>query len=118
MNSVDINYYLNYYFLRLQVALGGSNPVVLFFTRRLLRNSGVNLNARNGVLELTKGNRIMRIPPKHFGYASSLAGRFDLYFSLVEPVSRDGFSVVDYSVPRLQTLAVSGLQFEMHVGRC
>jgi FkbM family methyltransferase len=104
---------IHYCFLRMQVALGGSNPVVLFFTRRLCRHTGVNLNVRDGALELIKGNRVMRIPFKHFGYAPSLAGRFDLYFSLVKPVTREGLSVVDYSVPRLQTLAVSGLQFEM-----
>ena len=104
---------IHYLFLRTQVALGGTNPLVIFFTRRLLRGTGVELQVREGALELVKGSRIMRIPAKHFGYAASLAGRFDLFYSLVVPTPRGDFAVVDYSVPKLQTLSTSGLQFEM-----
>ncbi len=104
---------LDYLYLRMKVALGGTNPLVLYSTRRLCGHTGVQLNAHQGALELVKGTKIMRIPAKHFGYAPSLAERFDSHFAMVVPFMRDGFSVVDYSAPRLQTLAVSGLQFEM-----
>lgn len=106
---MDIHYLL----LRLKVALGGTNPLVVLSTRRALKKTGVALHVRDGALELVKDRRIMRIPAEHFGYAPSLAERFDMNFSAVLPTERDGFSVVDYSIPKLQTLKSSGLQFEM-----
>jgi FkbM family methyltransferase len=55
----------------------------------------------------------MRLSSRHFVYAPDLAQHFDRYFAPLVPEVIDGVSVMDYSSPRLQTYAASGLQFEL-----
>lgn len=96
------------------ISLGPGNPLVLFLIDRKCRQFGATLTSEGSFLRLQKGQREMRLAPKHFVYAPDMAERFDLYFSPLVPTEVGGMSVLDYSRPGiLQTYIRSGLQFEL-----
>jgi FkbM family methyltransferase len=105
---------LRRFFSTTSIRLGPRNPLVRFVIDRKCRQFGARLTGNGAFLSLQKGEREMRLAPKHFVYAPDMAERFDLYFSPLVPTNRDGKLVLDYSQPGiLQTYARSGLQFEM-----
>lgn len=61
---------------------------------------------------LQRGNRQIRISRQHLLYSMDTSKHFDEYFSEVPPEQKNGKLEVDYSKPRLHTLA-NGLQFEL-----
>lgn len=103
----------HYQLTRLAIALGPSNPFVRVRLRAACRQYGVSLRFTGSVLELVKADHVIRISARQFGYAPSLAVKYDHYFEQVEPSVVDGNQVVDYSAPKLQRYRVSGLEFEV-----
>jgi len=104
----------HYQMTRLAIALGPRNPLVRVMLQRACRPHGADLRFADSVVDIVKGDHVIRISARHFGYAPPLAAKFDHYFSQVEP-SPDGSSlVVDYSAPRLQKYRASGLEFEVN----
>lgn len=97
----------------LAIRLGPENPLVGWMTRRRCRQHGAELVRRGNILELNNNGRIMRLSLRHFVYAPDLSQHFERYFAPLIPEMRDGVSLLDYSSPRLQTYARSGLQFEL-----
>jgi FkbM family methyltransferase len=89
------------------------DPNALNIARKCLAQ-GVEIESREGNVWLRKGEGAMILAPRHFVYAETLAGQFDLYFAPMVPQPRDGVMVVDYSrTGNLQRYAKSGLEFEM-----
>jgi FkbM family methyltransferase len=104
----------HYMLTRLAIALGPGNPFVRALARRGCAPHGVALNFSSGAVDLVKANQIIRISPKQWIYAPSIAASFDSYFGQVEPTPEAGTLVVDYSGPRLQKYRSSGLEFEIN----
>jgi FkbM family methyltransferase len=96
------------------IRLGPQNTLVLFLIDRKCRQFGATLTNKGSFLSLQKGNREMRMAPKHFVYAPDIAEHFDIYFSPLVPTEVSGTLMLDCSRPGiLQTYADSGLQFQM-----
>jgi FkbM family methyltransferase len=94
------------------IKLGPRNILVRFLIDRKCREFGATLTDNGSYLSLRKGNREMRLAPKHFVYAPDMAERFDIYFSPLVPTEGGGILLLDFSRPGiLQTYASSGLQF-------
>lgn len=106
---LDVHYQLT----RLAIALGPSNPFVRVRLRAACRQYGTSLRFAGTVLDIAKADHVIRISARQFGYAPSLAMKFDHYFGQVEPTAINGSLVVDYSAPGLQRYRVSGLEFEV-----
>lgn len=104
----------HYQMTRLAIGLGPGNPLVRVMLRRACRRHGVELRFADSVVDIVKGDHVIRISARQFGYAPSLAAKFDHYFEQVEPTALDGSLIVDYSAPRLQRYRVSGLEFEVN----
>jgi methyltransferase, FkbM family len=68
----------------------------------------------SAAVDIVKGDRVIRISPRNWVYAPSLASSFDAYFGQVEPTPHGSSLVVDYSVPRLQKYVSTGLEFEIN----
>lgn len=98
---------------KMVIRLGMRNPLVRFLISRRCRSQGVNVAVHDNVVEIRKQDRRMLIAARHFVYVPDLARRFETYFSPIVPTIENGYSIVDYSRPGLQTYAKSGLQFEL-----
>jgi FkbM family methyltransferase len=70
----------------------------------MARRIGVRVSASPGCLDLTKGNRIVRIRATHMVYLPHIMQRFDYYFHSVEPIRQGGREIVDMSGPRYHRL--------------
>ena len=104
----------HYQLTRLAIALGPGNPLVQALSRRRCAPFGVTLRFSPSAVDLVKDVRVIRISPKNWLYAPSIAQSFDSYFGQVEPTPEGTFLVVDYSGPRLQKYRSSGLEFEIN----
>jgi FkbM family methyltransferase len=104
----------HYQLTRIAIALGPTNPLVKAVTRRQCARSGVRVLFAPVHVDLVKGRDVIRISPKNWIYASSIASSFDAYFGQVEPTPDGENLLVDYSRPRLQKYRSSGLEFEIN----
>ncbi len=104
---------LHYQLTRVAISLGADNPLVKWLLRLECRRHGATLRFSDHVLDVCKGNRVIRISAKHFVYARDMARSFDQYFGQVVPTSRDGVLIVDYSYPHLQRYSKANLDFEL-----
>jgi len=104
----------HYQVTRLAIALGPANPFVRFLVRRTCARHGVTVGFSGAAVDIVKGDRVIRISPRNWVYAPSLASSFDAYFGQVEPTPHGSSLVVDYSVPRLQKYVSTGLEFEIN----
>jgi FkbM family methyltransferase len=96
------------------IRLGPGSKIVSVLISRECRKFGVTARKDAGFWSLCRNECEMRIAPKHFVYAPTLAERFDDYFELLVPAPMAGKLVLDYSRPgNLQTYVRSGLQFEL-----
>lgn len=73
---------------------------------------GCTLRKDGDTYLLQRDGKRIRLAARHLLYAPSTAEHFDTYFSQVQPTVIDSHAEVDYSTPRLQTLA-NGLEFEL-----
>jgi len=73
---------------------------------------GARLSFTNDCIDVSKGNRVIRIAMQHFPFALDMSRSFDLYFEQMVPTGTGQLSV-DYSRPRLHRYAGSGLEFEL-----
>jgi len=87
-------------------------PVRRAAIRRHARNQGIVLEFRDSLIAVQKGNREIRINPKHEVYVWDMINSFDYYHSAVFPSEANGVEFVDYSRPGLQRLKRSGVEFE------
>ena len=104
----------HYQLTRVAIALGPSNPLVQALSRRRCAAFGVELEFSSTAVDIVNGSRIIRISPKNWLYAPSIASSFDAYFGQVEPTPDGDSLLVDYSGPRLQKYRSSGLEFEIN----
>lgn len=104
----------HYQLTRLALALGPDNPLVRSLVRRRCAQDGVAVEFSKGAVDIVKIDRVIRISPKNWIYAPTIAGSFDTYFGQVEPTPSGNSLVVDYSGPRLQRYRSSGLEFEIN----
>jgi len=96
------------------IHLGPENAIVFALVGLRCRKFGVEIRKHASYWSISREGREMRIAPKHFVYAPTLAERFNDYFDSLSPSEIGGKLVLDYSRPgNLQTYAKSGLQFEM-----
>ena len=77
------------------------------------RQQGARLSVSDGTIEVSRDRRVIRVALDHFVHAPMLAHHFDLYFSQVVPERTETCEVIDYSRPKLQRYAGSGLEFEL-----
>ena len=79
-----------------------------------LTKSGQELELafENTIIRLRDGDREVCINALHPTQAWDIGNAFEYFFSAVEPESRGGIAVVDYSGRRVHRLARSGLEFE------
>jgi FkbM family methyltransferase len=99
---------------RLAIAVGSDNQLVRFLLRRRCAQLGVGLEFSIAGVDIAKADRVIRISPKNWIYAPTIAMSFDAYFGQVEPSPEGRSLVVDYSGPRLQKYRSSGLEFEIN----
>jgi FkbM family methyltransferase len=104
----------HYQLTRLAIALGPGNPFVRFLLRRTCAQYGAAVEFSSAAVDIVKVDRVIRIAPKNWVYARSLASNFDAYFGQVEPTPHGSSLVVDYSGPRLQKYRSTGLEFEIN----
>jgi FkbM family methyltransferase len=104
----------HYQLTRLAITLGPDNPFVRFLLRRACAQRGVGVEFSSDALDLVKADCVIRISPKNWIYAPSIASSFDAYFGQVEATPNGAALVVDYSGPRLQKYRSSGLEFEIN----
>ena len=104
----------HYQLTRLAIALGPHNRIVQTLLWRRCRRFGVALRFSSAAVDIVQADRVIRISPRNWIYAPSIAERFDSYFSQVEPTLHGSSHVVDYSGPRLQKYRSSGLEFEIN----
>ena len=104
----------HYQMTRVAIALGAGNPLMKSWLRRNCGKHGVSLRFSSIAVDLVKINHVIRISPRNWIYAPTIAESFDAYFGQVEPSTNEGMLVVDYRGPRLQTYRSSGLQFEIN----
>jgi FkbM family methyltransferase len=62
-------------------------------------------------VNITRGNRVIRMSEQHASYVSFLERYFDTYYDAVIPVNIDGMEVADFSQPKLHTYRHNNLQF-------
>ena len=98
---------------RTAILLGSGNPLVRFRLRAECRRYGAELNFLDGAIDVCKRGRAIRISSKHFVYAKDMARSFESYFAQVIPTETKGQLLVDYSHPRVQRYAKTGLEFEL-----
>jgi hypothetical protein len=67
----------HYQLTRLAIALGPSNPLVQRLSRRRCAAFGVELEFSSTAVDIVNGSRIIRISPKNWLYAPSIASSFD-----------------------------------------
>jgi FkbM family methyltransferase len=77
----------------------------------LARQHNMSLSVSDEVLNINNGNRRICISARDPAYAGDMIKWFEYYHSAVKAVQADGFSVVDYSAPRLHCLSKSGVEF-------
>ena len=82
-NGVDSMGLARYKLTQLIIRLGPNSPVVRAILR--LRCRGASLKFHDGKVDVSVGNRIIRIADKHFPYAADMAANFETYFSQVNP---------------------------------
>jgi FkbM family methyltransferase len=104
----------HYQLTRLAISLGPDNPFVRSLVRRRCARFRVAVEFSSAAVDIVKVDRVIRISPKNWIYAPSIAGSFDSYFGQVEPTRHGSSLVVDYSGPRLQKYRSSGLEFEIN----
>lgn len=98
--------------LAVDIALARCEPIYFPLTAFRCHRLGYQLKRDGETLVLFKGSRQIRFARTHLLYSLDLAQYFDVYFSQVLPNIEKGVAEVDYSGPRLHTLA-NGLQFEL-----
>src|ERR1700722_11570908 len=74
---------------------------------------GAKLSFSKDCIDVSKGNRIIRIAMQHFPFALDMSRSFEIHFNQIAPIADEGRLVVDYSRPQLHRYAVSGLEFEL-----
>jgi FkbM family methyltransferase len=74
---------------------------------------GAKLSFFKDYIDVSKGNRIIRIAMRHFPFALDMSRSFELHFNQMAPIAAEGRFVVDYSRPQLHRYAISGLEFEL-----
>ncbi len=74
---------------------------------------GAHLSFSGQYIDVSKGNRTIRISMQHFPYALDMSRSFEHYFGQIVPISVGGRLVVDYSGPQVHRYAASGLEFEL-----
>ncbi|SRR6266404_3989439 len=95
------------------VILGPGSPFLRFYLRSACRKFNVQLQFEDDVIVMSKGHRIVRVAADHFTYVPDVSQHFETYFSQVVPECQGENLVVDYSRPRLQRYAKSGIEFEL-----
>ena len=98
---------------KVALRLGPRNPLVYAMLARRCQAHGAKFGVREGVVEVVKGNRVVRLAADHFAFAPDIAKSFDSYHGAVVPERQNDCLVIDYSRPRPQRYARSGLVFEM-----
>ena len=98
---------------KVALRLGPRNPLVYAMLARRCQAHGAKFGVREGVVEVVKGNRVVRLAADHFAFAPDIAKSFDSYHGAVVPELQNDCLVVDYSRPRPQRYSRSGLVFEM-----
>jgi FkbM family methyltransferase len=104
---------LHYQGTRLAISLGVGNPLIRSIMHLACRRHGAALKFSGNVVDVSKGNRVIRISAKHFVYAVDMARSFEEYFEPVVPAESNGSLLVDYSYPHLQQYAKGKLEFEL-----
>ena len=98
---------------KVALRLGPRNPLVYAMLARRCQAHGAKFGVREGVVEVVKGNRVVRLAADHFAFAPDIAKSFDSYHGAVVPERQNDCLVIDYSRPRPQRYVRSGLVFEM-----
>ncbi len=103
---------------RLTSILGPRNSALRAACRRLAMRAscarhGAQLSFTGDRIDVSKGNRAIRIAARHFPYALDMARSFEHYFGQIVPIAEEGRLVVDYSRPQLHRYTASGLEFEL-----
>jgi FkbM family methyltransferase len=92
-------------------AAGGSAPV-LAWAKSKSKRSGVEVRRVDGDVELRKGNRAIRLAPKHVFFAPEVCGAFEAFTSVLPAQQRDGLNVIDFAAnPDLFNLVRSCLAY-------
>jgi FkbM family methyltransferase len=100
----------HYRFTQLIIEMGPDNPFVRAIMRFRCRRASLKFS--DGKVDISIGNRTIRIAGKHFPYAADMTASFDIYFSQVTSENEGMSQVVDYSGPKLQHYP-NGLAFEI-----
>lgn len=79
----------------------------------LLSETGADLSFRNHIIEVSKGNRVIRVSDRHYAYLFDLARNFDIYFNPVVPRSDGNRLLVDYSAPAIHRFIDPPIDFEL-----
>jgi FkbM family methyltransferase len=74
---------------------------------------GARLSFNRDCIDVSKGNRTIRIAMRHFPFALDMSRSFEHYFGQIVPIAAEGGSIVDYSRPHLHRYTASGLEFEL-----
>jgi len=87
--------------------LGSSHPATKAILRVYGAYSGVCVQVGLDAIDISKGDRTIRIAKRDFSFTRDMCGAFDTFFSMIE--TPDG--VADYSRPALHRFRESGVSF-------
>ncbi len=73
---------------------------------------GMRVQTDDSAILIRKGRRAIRISRTHESFTTDMIKQFDYFHSAVVPHREGKIEVVDYSQPRLQRLAKSGVELE------
>lgn len=91
------------------LSLGPANPVFRSSIRLQARVNGFRMEASDGLLTLSKGDRRMLLPESHYAVVPSVLHTWDLLFDTVAPARETGSAVLDFSKPALHRYRKSGV---------
>lgn len=68
------------------------------------RKFGISVRFHDKLIEVAKGNNVIRLAKKHLVYCKDIIDGFDLLWSAVNPVECDDKMIIDYSTPTFHSL--------------
>ncbi|HVM94172.1 MAG TPA: FkbM family methyltransferase [Terriglobales bacterium] len=74
---------------------------------------GARLSFSKNYIDISKGDRTIRLAKRLFPYAHDMSKSFEFYFGQIVPKVADGRLIVDYSRPQLHRYVRTGLEFEL-----
>jgi FkbM family methyltransferase len=91
------------------IRLGPANPLVRLYLASILRRGKIAGRFDDSVIELQRGQRIIKLHSRHFPFIRDIADNFDSLFSTLESTD----NTLDFSVPAVHRYIPSGLEFFM-----